>query len=695
MIKKGVFNIGYTVVYAEKPSVGRSIASALGKQVSKGDGYIEIDYNGTRTYITWGYGHLCGLYELSDYDEDYKKWQNIDLPFIPKDYKLKTKKETYKQFKIVKDLFNNADLIINATDPDREGEVIFAYLYQCAKCKIPFKRVYFVSQNADAFREAFANLVESKDVKNLENAGRMRGIADWLVGMNLTVADTLHCNTLMSIGRVQTPTLAMVVDREKKIQNFVPEKYYVPQATFTTKNNETYKGDYVSKSKITDKSDAENIISKLTGKAIISKIDKKTKKVPTPPLYSLGTLQMEASSKFGFSAQRTLDIVQSLYEGGYVTYPRTSSAYLPADYMQNASAALNSLKKMSEYQPLLDGKKYTFNKKYFDDSKVEAHFAIVPTHVTPKNITSDQSKIYDLIARSLIITIYPEAVVESTKIITEDNGVQFSTSGNTIKTKGWMEVSPSTKETILPSILENENVQGSYNLAEKETEPPKRYTDKTLIAAMIAADKDSDNKDILSLADLNVVGIGTEATRAGIIETLVSRGYIERNKKAFAATEKGIALIDNLPIEDLKSATLTAEWETRLNNIANGKENPAKFQKDIEDKVTEWCKVIKTAQKSEDLKTISRNSTTMTCPVCQKPIVKHKWGYGCSGYKDGCKFSISGTIAGKKLTEVQVKSLVQKGKTSEIKGFTSKSGKKFSACLILDEEGKVKFDFQK
>lgn len=709
-------------IYAEKPDVARKIAAAIGPIVLsdgtkviydklatyekriKGEfskqGYIPIKWKGKDTNVTWGYGHLCGLFELSDYDEDFKHWKNIPLPYIPSRYKIKIQPNTKAQFNIVKKLFNSSELIINATDWDREGEVIFAYSYEASGCKKPFKRAYYVSQNEQAFNEAFDKLTPSSEVYNIEQAGRCRGIADWLVGMNLTVAATLKANSsVLSIGRVQTPTLAMVVDREKKIRNFKSEKYFVPQAVFKTSKGEEYKGDYADSKRISDKSEAEAIIKKLTGKAKVISAEKKDKKVSSPPLYSLGTIQMEANSKFGFSAARTLEIVQSLYELGVVTYPRTNSAYLPEDYKPQAEKALKAISAIPAYASLIKGRPIKFNNKYFDDKKVESHFAIVPTHVTPKSLNSDQEKLYDLICRSLIITIYPDAVVEDTKVVTEDNGVKFNSRGSTVKSAGWMEVTSQSKENLLPALSQNENINGKYELAEKQTEPPKRYTDKTLIAAMISADKDGDEKDIKSLAELNIAGIGTEATRAGIIENLLKRGYIERNKKSFAATEKGISLIDSLPVEDVKSASLTAQWENRLDEIARGKEKSEDFIKDIEKTVKKWCSQIdKEMSKASSNFTgnaspfASSNSTGLKCPVCGKDVIKFKWGYGCTGYKEGCKFGISENIAGKKLTEKQIKSLIEKGKTNKIKGFKSKAGKTFEAKLKL-ENGKVQFDF--
>lgn len=706
-------------IYAEKPDVARKIAAAIGpivlpsgktveykdlstyeKQIKGAyskQGFIPIVWKGEKTAVTWGYGHLCGLSDLVEYDEHYKQWRNIELPFIPDNYKIRAKKETYSQFKVVKDLFNSSDLIVNATDWDREGELIFAYAYQVARCKKPFKRAYYVSQNKEAFNEAFDNLKDSKDVMNSEAAGRCRSIADWLVGINLTVATTLssRADSVASIGRVQTPTLAMVVDRELKIRNFKSTKYYVPQAKFKTSKGEEYTGTYVVKGKITNKEDAEKIVSSLTGNAVVKSIEKKMKTVKVPSLYSLSILQMEANSRFGMTANETLETVQSLYEMGVVTYPRTNSAYLPEDYRPQATAALKALAKTDKYGKYIKDGSIKFDSRFFDDSKIESHFAIVPTHVTPtKALTANQEKVYDLIAKSLIMATYPAAKVEDTTVITEDNGEKFSTKGSVVVSKGWMEVSSPSKETLLPALSEGERVSGHYELAEKETEPPKRYTDKTLIAAMVAADKDADDTDIMSLAELNIAGIGTEATRAAIIETLVKRGYIERNKKSIAATDKGIALIEKFPVNDLKSATMTAEWETRLSRIAAGKEKSDLFIKDIEKATEKWVKEINKDMTSLAGVKSSGADTGIKCPVCGKAVVKNKWGWGCSGYKEGCKFTVSQTIAGKKLTDTQFKALMTKGETPIIKGFTSKSGKKFNAKLKLNDSNKVEFKFE-
>ena len=429
----------------------------------------------------------------------------------------------------------------------------------------------------------------------------------------------------------------------------------------------------------------------------VKSIEKKTEKVNVPSLFNLSLLQMEANKRFGYTADTTLNITQALYEKGYVTYPRTDSAFLPEDYRPSADRALSALALLPEYSGYLIGRVKSYDSRFFNDKKVESHFAIVPTHVTPETLSENERNIYDLICRSLIMTIYPPAKVEKVKVITEDNGVQFVTSGTSVIEKGWMEVGGTPKEKFVPSLSEGEAVTGEYDLKEKKTEPPKRYTDASLLAAMVAADKDADETDYKSLSELGVKGIGTEATRAATIALLVKRGYIERVKKSIVPTQKAISLIDNLPLEEIKSAKLTALWENRLHEVETGKEDAKTFIKDIENLTRDWCKTIQRDMKvSLTSPSISTGTSELDikCPLCGSPLRRVPWGYGCSNYKNGCKFSLSNTICGKKLTEKQMETLISKKITGEIKGLVSKkTGKKFSAKLTLDSEGKIGFKF--
>ncbi len=713
-------------ILAEKPDVANKIAAALDKIYLDGgktvefsslkanekavksqqnkDGYLKINYKGHDCYVTWGYGHLCSLKQAADYVPAYKKWSAIPLPYIPKEYEIMLRTsnnsswdtKVVRQFNIVKGLFEKSDLIINATDFDREGEVIFAYIYELSRVNKPVKRACFTSQTKEGIIEGFTkNIKTGEEMKAVEHAGRMRGIADWVVGANLTVAMTLKNPGagVMSIGRVQTPTLAMLVERELAVTDFKKTPYWAIEAEFTNKNNETFKAKH-SIEKIMEKSEAEAIFEKVNGhKGIVTDIKKKKVKKEPPLLYSLSALQMDANSKFGFTLDRTLEIVQKLYDDGFTTYPRTNSQYLTEDMEPTVNNVLNKLATVSIYKNLIEGRPRTFDRKhYFDNKKVESHFAIIPTGNIPKGLSDDHKKVYDLICRSVIKMLYGAATLEQTKVTIDVNGETFKASGSIIVDAGWMIVGDASKTELLPDLTKGEELDGEYKLCDKMTEPPKRYTDKTILAAMLSAGKDLDDAELKKLmSDPKTGGIGTEATRAAIIQTLIQREYIVREKKTLRATEKGIDLIKKLPLEQIKSAELTAKWERRLADIARGTEDPAEFRRDFELTVANWVRVIN-----------SRVAVTQCnyaaiidgakCRLCGRPInVVEDKGYICSGSKEGCKFIMSSTVAGKKLTENQLLKLLKDGETAVIKGFTGKSGKKFDSKLKLDENGKITF----
>lgn len=693
-----------TTIYAEKFSMAKIIAQALNEKgsVKNNKGYYTIIYKGEETFVTCGVGHLCGLKQAEDYNPDYKNWKNMPIPFIPEKFETKKEKKTLSQTKVVADLFKKSDFIINATDCDREGELIFYYLYTTLKCKVPYKRVNIQSTQEEAIKDAFNDLKTPAEVKNITDAGLARSIADWLVGGNATAAMTLGFSEkdVLSIGRVQTPTLNILVKREKEIKAFKPELYWSLVATFTTDKKETYTAKHKT-DRFKDASEVSAILSKIKGKqGKVTSVDVKEEKRSTPNLNSLASLQMICNSKFGYTLKQTLDIAQSLYEKGLITYPRTDSQYLTEDMEGTVNDILNALSKNnSEYNKLIVGRPRKFDKKhYFDDSKVSSHYAIIPTKKAPSGLSKWEENVYDTVCRSLIIMLYGPATIELTTVTTTVEGEPFISKGSVIKDAQWMLVSSASKEEFLPSLSINDTVTGTFEEQEKETKPPKRYTDKTLLMAMLNAGEqleDEEMRKILAVKDKKG-GIGTEATRANIVETLVKRGFVVREKKNIIPTEKGLKLIDAIPIEDIKSPVVTGEWELRLNKIANGTESFDKFIEDMKVTTTKWCREIIEASKSSGSKVSTKadsgNTTvSLSCPLCGKPLRKMNWGWGCSGYKEGCKFSI-GSIAGKKLTDTQVKQLVEKGKTSEIKGFTSKAGKKFSAKLKM-EDGKVSFDF--
>lgn len=721
-------------IIAEKPDVGNKIAAALdcitlssGKKVSfeelksyekavksqqAKDGFLKIRFDGQECYVTWGFGHLCQLKQAKDYDASYANWRSMPLPFIPDDYELivnsvPNDKTGYnakikKQFSLVKSLINKSDYVVNATDFDREGEVIFAYIYELANCKRPVKRACFASQTKDGIRDAFKALKDRSEMKNVEAAGRMRGIADWVAGANLTVAMTLKNNRkgeILSIGRVQTPTLKMLVDRELAIRNFKPQKFWTIEAEFITKAGEKFNAAHSTK-RFDKKADADAILSKVTGhNGTVTDVVEKRAYKDVPQLYSLSALQMDANSRFGMTLKETLDAAQALYDGGYTTYPRTDSRYLTEDMEPVVNKVLDSLKAVPDYAKLINGRARKFDKKkYFDDKKVESHFAIIPTGNIPKNLSYQQEKIYDLISRSVICMLYGNAVLNRTTITTDVNGETFTSSGSSIVDPGFMAVVGGDKETILPALHKGDVVSGSYTEKEKESEPPKRYTDKTLLAAMISAGKDLADEELKKiLADPSVAGIGTPATRDAIIETLIKRGYAVRDKKSLSATDKGISLIECLPVDAIKSPEMTARWEKRLHEIERGNDSPYSFRKDIEASVKDWCDQISVSTKTVLPATTSgsgsaKSSFNATCPNCGKPMRVYQWGYGCSGYNDGCRFSI-GKICGKSLTQKQAERLLNKGDSGVIKGFKSKTGKTFDAHLILDASNTVKFKF--
>lgn len=712
------------VIVAEKPDVGTKIAAALdsitlksGKKISfsqlksnekaikserRSSGCFKINYLGQECYVTWGFGHLCELYQAYDYNADYKKWSNIPLPFIPDKYKIKIKtgndedynKTIKKQFELVKDLINKADLIFNATDFDREGEVIFTYIYELSGCKKPVKRACFTSQTQKGIQQGFDKAIDSSEMDNVRAAGKARGIADWLVGSNCTVAMTLKNfgNGVYSIGRVQTPTLAMVVDKEISIRSHVSEPYWVIEAEFTTDSGEKFKGKHKA-GKYANKADGQKVHRLLLGRpSIVSDIQTKSIKKEVPLLYNQSALQMEANSRFRFTMKKTLDIAQWLYDNGYATYPRTSSQYLTEDMQPVVNEVLDALCNLPQYKKYINGKKRVFDvPHFFDNSKVESHYAIIPTEQVPTSLTDDQRKIYDLICRSVISILYNDAVIEQTKVTIDVNGELFTASGNALKSMGWMAVTGIPKMELLPLLAVGEVVEGDFKLKEKKTEPPKRFTDKTLLAAMLSAGKELDDATLRKLlSDPKTGGIGTEATRASIVETLETRGYIGREKKTIFATEKGIELINKLLIPELKSAELTAKWEQRLIRIADGKESAYDFIRDLENQVREWMEEFK---KMSISKSSFGSSSSLLCPVCNKPLRKLSWGWSCTGYKDGCSFRI-GEICKKSISDKQVEKLITEGKTSYLEGFVSKKGSHFGAFLVL-KDGKIEFEFAK
>lgn len=682
--------------------MAKIIASSLGgssfREVQKKNGYYEIYYKDCKYYITWGYGHLCTLSDASGYNEKYKNWTNMPVPFLPPEYKIvlneKSKMPVKETYRIVKDLFYKADLIINATDFDREGELIFYYVYSYSKCRKPVKRMKLTSTSVQGIKDAFEHLMDSSEFAGLLASAQCRAIADWVVGCNLTVAMTLRGaeHSVTSVGRVQTPTLTMVVERDESIKNFKPKDYFTVEGTFTTSEGEIYKGTHIKK-RFSKREEADCALNKCIGfSGIIKSIENTEKIKPVPHLYNLDALQMDANSKYGMSLKATLDATQKLYEKGFVTYPRTDCQFLPED-MEHKILNIHSMLKQNGYSHYFNKgcsiKNMDKNrKKFFDNSKLGSHFAIIPTEVMARGLSQNEQNIYDLINHSVIRMLYPDAKLKTTTIITEVNGEEFVTSGTTVEDPGWMFVAYNKKEEFLPSLCVNEIVTAEYKVFSKKTEPPKHYTDKTLLAAMVSAGKNLEDDDLKKfMAENKIDGIGTVATRASIIEGLIEKGFLLRDKKNIVASLRGIQLIHKIPIDDIKSAVLTAQCEKKLNKIVNCEMDSGEFLHEIYTDVTNWCKKIMDMPKEN----AAGPNTDLICPVCGSYMIHYKWGYGCSEHNNGCKFTV-GSICGKMLSENQLKQLFSKRKLGPIRGFKKKNGDSFDATLILEpieKDGKI------
>lgn len=722
--------MGQIVVFAEKPDIGTRLAATLGgcfingielrpemvankkyegmiKKERTEKGFLRCRRNGKDYVVTWGFGHLAELKQAVDYDPKYSRWEEDLFPFIPEKYEIKLKEGSgiKKQFKIISELFNDKDTeyIINATDADREGELIFDYIYRLAKCKKPYKRLWLSSYTEEAIEKGFASLKEADEVIPLRDAGRCRAIADWLVGSNLTAVATLKFGgykNMISVGRVQTPTLAILVNREREIQNFKPEPYFELVAVFETEKGEQYKGKWKGKDtdRFSDRKKAEEILAKVQGKnGTVVKCEETKSEEKPPLLYDLTTLQMEANAKYGFSAQKTLDIAQKLYENQFLTYPRTNSRYLSSDLKPEIKRILKALP--SSYDPYrsnLLNQTLNYSKRIFDDDKVESHHAIIPTYKTPSNLSDDEQKIYDLVAKSLIKAFMPNAVWATTKVETEVEREIFYSSGKTLIEPGWRAVDGRTAsneadedEQMLPVLRKGQKVIGrKYEVVEKKTKPPARFTEKTLLAAMETAGKYVEDEELREA--MKDRGLGTPATRAGIIERLIEVGYVKREKKNLVPTTKGIEVIRILPVEAIKSPSLTGEWEYKLNLIERGKASPDEFLRQIEEFTRQMVSELKKEERTEIMR---EENVVGKCPKCGSPVVKNKRGWGCSNWKNGCQFQIWAEVCGKKLTDANARQLLTKGKTSLIKGFISKNGKKFDAVLELKDDGRVSFKF--
>ena len=682
------------VCIAEKPSVAREIANILGAN-TKRDGYFE----GNGYAVTYTFGHLCTLLEPKDYKPHWKSWDLNNLPMLPERFNTKVTNDggIKKQFNIVKSLFEKADVVINCGDAGTEGELIQRWVINQANYKGEVQRLWISSLTEEAIRDGFNNLKPAEKYDNLYYAGFSRAIGDWLLGLNATRLYTVKFGgykQVLSVGRVQTPTLAMLVNRFKEIKNFKPQPYWELQTLYRNTLFSYEEGRFLKKEEgqvFADKvkeSDFE-----------ITSVTKKKGKEYAPKLFDLTGLQVYCNNKFGFSADETLKIVQKLYEMKVVTYPRVDTTFLPNDVYPKIAGILSKLTDYNQLTKPLLGQKIKKSKKVFDDKKVTDHHAIIPTGIQ-NNLQYNQQQVYDIITRRFIAVFYPESDVSNTSVIGEVDKIAFKTSGKEIVSKGWrvvFEYGNDTKKTetnTLPAFVKGEKGPHEPSFLEKETKPPRNYTEASLLRAMETAGKQVDDDEMRELMKEN--GIGRPSTRASIIETLFRRKYIERQKKLVIPTQTGIDLIDLIDNELLKSAELTGRWEKRLKEIERGDFNAGVFINNMKKMVDELVYEVRSSTKTKRLsseneapkpkKASSKKKTVVAkeCPKCKKgQLLKGSSAYGCSSYKNGCDFKLPFIFMDKKISENQLIRLIDKGCTTNLKGF--KNG-------IDKIEGLVRFD---
>ncbi len=659
------------VCIAEKPSVAKDIARIIGANTSK-EGYME----GNGYQVTWTFGHLCTLKEPDDYTPLWKRWSLASLPMIPPRFGIKLIEDAgiKKQFAVIERLMQHADSIVNCGDAGQEGELIQRWVMQKAGAKCPVSRLWISSMTDEAIREGFNNLKPQDDYQPLYMAGLSRAIGDWILGMNATRLYTLKYGQnkqVLSIGRVQTPTLALIVNRQKEIDGFKPEPYWVLATVYRDTTFTATKG------KFTGKEEGEEAFKLIEGKPFnVVDVQKKRGTEAPPKLYDLTSLQVDCNKKFSMSADMTLKIIQGLYERKLTTYPRVDTQYLSDDIYPKCAGILNGIRGYGQLTQTLRGKPLKKSKKVFDTSKVTDHHAIIPTGVPAQSLSDMERNVYDLITRRFISVFYPDCKFATTTVAGRVDEIEFKVSGKVILEPGWRDVyskdadneadnaleqKASDEERTLPDFKVGESGPHAPTLSEKYTTPPKFYTEATLLRAMETAGKFVDNEELRAALKEN--GIGRPSSRAGIIETLFKRHYIRRERKNLVATATGIELIDLIKEELLKSCELTGIWEKKLRDIEHRKYNPAQFVEELKTQIGTIVHDVLadnenrrvTVLTDEDLKKKTKRQPRQTkkpasaknatvkegdpCPLCGKgTVIRGKAALGCSRWREGCKF---------------------------------------------------------
>ncbi|HLN73658.1 MAG: DNA topoisomerase 3 [Methylococcaceae bacterium] len=692
------------VCIAEKPSVAKELAQIIGAN-GRRDGYFE----GNGYQVTWTFGHLCTLKEPNDYTDAWKAWTLYHLPMIPSKFgiKLIDNEGVKKQFSIIEKLMASAEEVINCGDAGQEGELIQRWVMSKAKCTAPVKRLWISSLTEEAIREGFQKLQPAEKFDHLYAAGSARAIGDWLLGMNATRLYTIKYGQnkqILSIGRVQTPTLALIVNRQKEIDAFKPEPYFEIKTLYRETSFSASSG------RFQQREDAAQVLEEISQYELeIIKIDTKNSIEQPLRLFDLTSLQVDCNRKFGMSAEDTLRVIQSLYEKKLTTYPRVDTTYLPNDQYPKIPGILKQLKGYEFLTaPLLQGKTIRKSSKVFDDKKITDHHAIIPTGQTRNDLSKEENQVFDMVTKRFISVFYPDCKVSNTTVDAKVGPHDFKATGKQILSPGWRTVYMNDKnpvqsdENILPQFVIGEHGPHEPGLLEKFTQPPKYLTEATLLRAMETAGKNVEDEELRELMKEN--GIGRPSTRANIIETLFKRKYIKKEGKRLVATPTGIDLIDSIENELLKSAELTGQWEKKLRLIESGQYEVGHFMDEMKQMVAEVVEQVKRSprkvftlvedepvvpQKKE--KAALEEPQETTCPACKKGILKKgNTAWGCSSWKDGCKFIIPFEFMGKKLTDAQIKRLAEKGKTTLIKGF-KQDEETVDGFLELNDENKVIF----
>ena len=633
------------VCVAEKQTVGEYIARVLGANQRK-NGYFE----GNGYQVSWAKGHLCALFDPQDYNEAWKGWNLSSLPMVPERFSIKVMEDKRQQFEIVKTLIQQADEVINCGDAGQEGELIQRWIYLKAGCKCPVKRLWVSSYTDEAIREGFQTLKDQSEYQHLYEAGMMRAIGDWLLGMNATRAYTIRYakgtgrdRQVLSVGRVQTPTLALVVKRQAEIENFVPRTYWELKTnyrdTLFSAQIPVEEGEYA----ITSEEQGNALVDSIKDLPLtITSVEKKKGTEYAPKLYDLTSLQVDCNKKFGFSAEQTLQLIQSLYEKRITTYPRVDTTYLSDDIYPKVPGTLNGIKDyFPQIEPLI-GAKLPKSKKVFDNKKVTDHHAIIPTGMRPEGLTAEEKKVYDLVALHFIAVFYPDCEVSNTTVLAKAGDIDFKVTGREVLKPGWRVVfgdqndqsdssdssdkSEEESAKSLPAFEKGESGPHIPQLKEKTTTPPKYYTEATLLRAMETAGKTVENDELREAMKEN--GIGRPSTRAAIIEKLYQRKYIVKQGKSLRATDVGIDLIHTIISPLLKSAELTGLWEKKLREIERGEYTAQDFLTELKEMTSSVVRDVKT------------NKAGMLCPVCRQGLViRGNTRYGCSRWREGCTYA--------------------------------------------------------